>query len=213
MRMALVRLCAALALLVPGCASDGQSAAREPQAAPDWRNVATAEDRGRLRDWRKAWTEALAKAQASGHAGDITAEAALLDPDAALGWEDPPLGLFHCRTIKVGAKSAGLLNYVAYPSFDCLLRCENGRIKLVKIGGSQRTVGSILPYSDKRKVFLGTLELGDETRPLEYGRDRERNLAALVERIGERRWRLVFPYPHFESTIDVIELVPKAPTS
>ena len=30
------------------------------------------------------------------------------------------------------------------------------------------------------------------------------------ERVGERRWRLVFPYPHFESMVDVLELIPVA---
>jgi hypothetical protein len=33
------------------------------------------------------------------------------------------------------------------------------------------------------------------------------------ERIGERRWRIVFPYPHFESLADVIELTPLPPES
>jgi hypothetical protein len=33
-------------------------------------------------------------------------------------------------------------------------------------------------------------------------------MAGVVERIGERRWRLVLPYPNFESTIDVLELLP-----
>ena len=50
--------------------------------------------------------------------------------------------------------------------------------------------------------------LGDETRAYQYGRDPERDLAGWVERIGERRWRVIFPYPHYESTLDVIELVP-----
>ena len=33
-------------------------------------------------------------------------------------------------------------------------------------------------------------------------------MAGVVERIGENRRRLVLPYPRFESTIDVLELVP-----
>jgi hypothetical protein len=33
-------------------------------------------------------------------------------------------------------------------------------------------------------------------------------MAGVVERIGNQRWRLVLPYPHFESTIDIVELVP-----
>ena len=28
-----------------------------------------------------------------------------------------------------------------------------------------------------------------------------------VERIGEERWRLVLPWPHFESKLDILELV------
>jgi hypothetical protein len=34
-------------------------------------------------------------------------------------------------------------------------------------------------------------------------------MAGVFERIGERRWRLVFPYPHYESVIDVLELIPE----
>ena len=58
-------------------------------------------------------------------------------------------------------------------------------------------------------MFLGTLVLGDETRAMQYGRDQDRDLAGWVERIGDNRWRLILPYPHFESTLDVIELVPE----
>jgi len=33
-------------------------------------------------------------------------------------------------------------------------------------------------------------------------------MAGLIERIGTRRWRVVLPYPHFESVLDVVELIP-----
>ena len=52
--------------------------------------------------------------------------------------------------------------------------------------------------------------LGDETIAYKYGRDPERDLAGWIERIGERRWRMILPYPHYESTLDVIELVPES---
>ena len=58
-------------------------------------------------------------------------------------------------------------------------------------------------------VFLGTLMLSDETRALRYGRDQERNLIGAVERVGPARWRIAFPYPYYESLLDVIELVPR----
>ena len=35
-------------------------------------------------------------------------------------------------------------------------------------------------------------------------------VSGLVERIGERRWRLVIPWPANESNLDLIELVPAA---
>jgi hypothetical protein len=57
-------------------------------------------------------------------------------------------------------------------------------------------------------VFLGSLQLADERGVLRYGHDVERDLAGFVERIGPRRWRLILPFPHFESLLDVIEIVP-----
>ena len=39
-------------------------------------------------------------------------------------------------------------------------------------------------------------------------RDKKRDMAGYVERIGPVRWRLVMPAPHFESLLDVIELTP-----
>jgi hypothetical protein len=50
--------------------------------------------------------------------------------------------------------------------------------------------------------------LGDETRALQYGQDETRDVAGYVERIGPNRWRLIMPKPHFESQLDVMELVP-----
>ena len=58
-------------------------------------------------------------------------------------------------------------------------------------------------------VLEAPMTLGDEARPLPYGRDADRDMAGIVERIGPRRWRVAFPYPRWESTIDILELIPK----
>jgi hypothetical protein len=50
--------------------------------------------------------------------------------------------------------------------------------------------------------------LADETRAMQYGVDEDRDVAGFVERVGANRWRLVMPKPHFESIMDVMELVP-----
>ena len=134
----------------------------------------------------------------------------MLRPDAALAGAALPNDIYRCRVLKLGSQGAGGLAYIAYPAFDCRVRAEGGRQHFAKLSGSQRPVGHVYPEGDARGVFLGTLMLGDEGTAMRYGRDRERDMAGVVERIGPRRWRLVLPRPRFESIIDVIELVPVA---
>ena len=179
-----------------------------PYAARDWRTVATENDRERLRDWRDAFVAGLKAARAAGHSDAIAREGALLEPDSALGGPPIPNGSYRCRVIKLGAKSPGLLDYVAYPPFACRVRQERDLQGFAKLTGSQRQVGLIFPNDAFRRVFLGTLVLSDESRAMQYGRDPERDVAGFVERIGPSRWRLVMPRPHFESQLDVLELVP-----
>ena len=197
-----------LMLLLLGACSRSSDTPQVAPPPPDWRSVATDHDRERLRTWRTAWTEALAKARTAGHGPTIDREGALLQPDAALDWHQPPEGDYRCRVIKVGARSEGMLHYIAYPSFQCRIRPEEKMLSFAKLSGSQRPIGLLFPHSENRMVFLGTLQLGDEQRALQYGTDQERDMAAFLERVGEGRWRLAFPSPHFESVIDVIELVP-----
>lgn len=208
MKLACLPLCAGV--LLAGCASTNEPGP-QVERAPDWRSIATAHDRSRIRSWRTAWMEAVRKAQGAGHGAELAREGALLQPDVAVEWRDPPPGAYRCRVVKVGGKSPGLLDYVAYPAFTCRIRQEQGMMSFAKLTGSQRPIGMLLPFpGQQRMVFLGTLQLGDEQRALQYGRDRERDMAGVVERIGDNRWRLVLPYPAFESTLDVIELVPAA---
>lgn len=174
----------------------------------EWRVAATDADRQRLREWRSAFVEALAKARAGGHGAAIAAEGVLLDPDAAIGGVPIRNGDYRCRVIKLGAKRPGLLDFVAYPAFNCQIRQERRLQGFAKISGSQRPVGVIFPGDALRQIFLGTLVLGDEIRAMQYGRDPDRDLAGFVERIGPGRWRIVLPRPAFESTLDVIELIP-----
>ena len=204
------------AALLAACQADPAGADVRPdpalpcpgsEAAEDWRAHATDDDRRRLRQWRDAWTGAVAQAQGAGHAAAIAAEGALLDPDAALTGPLPPAGDYACRTIKIGSPS-DLLPYIAYPPFRCRIGADGGRSSFTKLTGSQRPSGRLFADSERRMVFLGTMQLGDERRAYQYGLDRERNLIAALERIGENRWRLVFPYPHFESLLDVIEIRP-----
>jgi len=198
MRQLSILLCLALAACAP------KAIVTQPTA--QWRAVATNADREKLREWRGAFTEALRDARSTNSA-DVAAEGVLLDPDAALGGPIPN-GNYRCRVIKLGAKSEGLLNYIAYPAFACRVQAQQAIQGFAKLTGSQRPVGVIYPNDALRQVFLGTMVLGDETRAMQYGTDPDRDVAAFVERIGQSRWRMVIPRPAFESKTDVIELVP-----
>ena len=99
----------------------------------------------------------------------------------------PPPGDYRCRTIKLGAQSAR-------PARLCRLsaasaagsRTRGDRLHFTKLTGSQRPIGILFPDNRRRMIFLGTLQLGDEARAYRYGRDRERDMIGLVERVGDR---------------------------
>lgn len=195
-------------LMLSGCGggSGGEAVARA--TPPNWRTIATPRDRDRVRGWRDAWTQALAKATAPADRAAIAAEGTLLRPDAALASPVPPVGDYRCRVVKLGAQAEGGLDYVAYPAFTCRVALEGDVLSFAKLDGSQRPAGLLFPDDGGRLVMLGSMILGDERRPLDYGRDAERDVVGLLERVGPRRWRLAMPFPRWESTLDVMELVP-----
>jgi hypothetical protein len=197
-----------LLMLATSCDAVTQPARLIPEWTTNWRQVASEADRTRLREWRATFTGALAAAKRAGHAAEIAREGALLVPDAALGGGPIPNGMYRCRVIKLGAQGQGMLDYVSYPAFSCRISAERDLQRLDKLSGSQRYVGLIFPNDAIRQTFLGALVLGDENRALQYGQDESRNVAGFVERIGPSRWRLVMPQPHYESQLDVMELIP-----
>jgi hypothetical protein len=196
--------CRAMVPPMPPSAADAPPA----EAAGSGRATATDADKQRIRGWHDSWQAALADARAKGYGADIEREGVLLQPMAALPNPHLPAGEYRCRTIKLGTQGRGTLGYIAYGWFRCRVAAEQGLSSLTKLTGSQRPVGLIFPDNLKRQIFLGTLELGDEKMAINYGSDRMRDMAGLVERIGDNRWRLVLPAPAYESLLDVIELVP-----
>lgn len=200
-------LAALLVLGLTGCNVYRDATSARPDPGAPWRAVATDADRERLRGWHKAWDEALPLAKAD-DAGVIAADTLLFDPDRALPDATLPVGKYRCRTFKLGADGTAMRDFTAYPTFDCAVAGEGDDHRLHQVTGMQRPVGLIFRDSDSRSIFLGTVILGDETSALRYGLDGKRDMVGYIERIGERRWRLVLPYPAFESKLDIIELVP-----
>ncbi len=198
-------------LALSACAAPRVALSETPPA--NWKAVATPADMGRLHGWRDAFVKSLAEARSGGHGSEIDREGALLQPDAMIEPVDLPAGRYKCRVIKLGTpeNSAPGLTYVAYPSFECQLSEEGEVDGFNKMSGSQRPMGQVFNDGTRRKVFLGTMMLGDETRPFDYGIDRDRDIVGAFQRVGPQRWRLLMPYPRYESLMDVIELTPEQP--
>jgi len=196
-------------LACSSCSVIEQPSGLIPRWTTAWKDVATRDDRQRLADWRATFVAAIDAAKKAGHSAEIAHEGVLLDPDAALGPPGIPNGMYRCRVIKIGAKpDSGSLAYVDNPPFLCRVKANRDLQRFNKFGGRQRYVGLIFPGDPLRNVYLGTLAFADEERVLQYGQDDQRDVAGYVERIGPRRWRLIMPYPHFESHVDVMELTP-----
>jgi len=189
----LVALLLSLALLPAGAAL----ACQVPDAAP-----ITPFDGDRMTGFDAARIRGLAEALVSDSAADREIVSTLFAsgnaPIAAM-----PDGAYRCRTIKLG----GLLPLTAYDFFQCRISDQGTRIE--KLTGSQRFSGDLLPSDGGGLFYWGALHYGDEV-PMTYGADAERDQVGCLYKANGKpvRYRLELPFPRFESTHDVIELVP-----
>lgn len=175
----------------------------------DWRGIITAADRDRYQRRDAAWTLALQQAKRQVGSGDLAGLGDLIDPNAARPTVTPPVGNYRCRTVKLGSQGGeGGLGYVVYGWFACRIEQTPAGLKFSKLTGSQRPGGLLFPENDRQMIFLGSMALASEPAARSYGQRPERDMVAVVERIGDQRWRLVIPWPANESNLDLIELVP-----
>lgn len=175
----------------------------------DWRRFVTVADRDRYERLDAAWTLALEQARRQQGSGDLRGTGELIDPAAARPGVTPPVGDYRCRTVKLGSQGGDEgLGYVVYGWFRCRIEDTPQGLRFSKLTGSQRPAGLIFPETDRRMILLGSMALASEPTADSYGQRPDRDVIAVVERIGEARWRLVVPWPQAESNLDLIELVP-----
>ena len=180
-----------------------------PAQTDNWRSVATAADERRIERLGNAWKAGLGEAGARNRR-DLTRLGALVRPSAALARPHPAPGDYRCRTIKLGAKGAAMVpGFIAYGYFRCRVDLSpGGDLTLTKVTGSQRQMGKLYPNGPRQLVFLGTMALSSSERTWPtYGRDAERDVAGVFERVGTHRYRLVMPAPAWESELDILELI------
>jgi hypothetical protein len=179
---------------------------------PAWRGIVSSDDEDRIERLGQAWTEALREARDRRFSSAIKSEGELLEPDAGLARPAPSPGPYRCRMIKLGTQGSNTNAFAAYKPFFCYVEVEGDLLTIIKQTGSQRPAGFLYPDGDeKRLIFLGTLALGSEEAPLAYRENPVRDMVGVMERVGPFRYRLVIPWPRYESKLDVIELVPVMP--
>ena len=183
------------------------SALATTAAAQQMTCVPTRADTERLSRLDQAWRDGRADAIKGGAGEELRRLGPAADPRVDLNRPQPTPGRYQCRTIKLGAASQDMLPYIAYGWFKCQVALTpGGDLILRKTSGSQRPVGLVCPDTRRKARFVGVLELGDEVRTPRYGADAERDLIGEVRRIGDDRWRIAFPWPAYESKLDVLEL-------
>ncbi len=176
---------------------------------PDWRTIITSTDRDRYQRRDAAWSLALQQAKRQAGSGDLAGLGDLTERRAVQNGVTPPVGDYRCRTVKLGSQGGeDGLGYVVYGWFACRIEQTPRGLKFSKLTGSQRPSGLLFPENNREMVMLGSVSLASEPAANSYGRLPDRDLVAVLERVGERRWRLVIPWPRNESNLDLIELVP-----
>jgi len=162
----------------------------------------TAADKARLAAYAATRAEAIAEAKSGGSPADIAVlEKIIATQPMSLRDGFDPTGKWKCRTIKLG----GMLPLTIYDWFDCRITDDGSGWYLVKTSGSQRTSGRFYDDGDSRLVYLGALNYSRE-KPIDYGKDAERDQVSYVFRTGPEELRMEFPAPKFESRLDILEL-------
>lgn len=162
----------------------------------------TAADKTRLADYSTTRAEAIAEAKTGGSPADVAVLEKIIEKQPISFRNGFDLtGKWKCRTIKLG----GGLPLTIYDWFDCRISDDGSGWYMVKTSGSQRTSGRFYDDGDDRLVYLGALHYSRE-KPIDYGKDAERDQVAYVFRTGPEELRMEFPAPKFESKLDILEL-------
>jgi hypothetical protein len=187
---------ALLALALAGCQLPPPA---PPSAAPvlpvgeNWRAIASPADADRITRFDAAWAAARSAAPP------------VLDRSAAQPFPAPPPGSYRCRVWRLGEGRATR----RFPAQFCYVGVEGALLSFAKQTGDERWAGYFYLDGERRMIFLGA-NAADRAVP-GYGADPARDVAGVVERVGQHRYRIAMPWPRGGGALDILELVPVAP--
>ena len=202
-----------LGALLTGCATTPPlrpvpSVQIEVPHGPEWQSIATPADQALIAGLDAAWT--TARAAVKGRAARrLASEGPLMDPHAALDLPAMSPGPYRCRLVRLG----GRRGYETYAPDFCFVDGDGKGVSLTKQTGDNLPGGWLHADSDRRLVFLGSLRERGESAAPPYGGTPARDIAGVVERVGQFRWRLVLTKAGRGALLDVYELVPVVPVA
>jgi hypothetical protein len=202
-------VCPAIALMAGACQTPAPRAPGVPgpsvvvEEAEAWRRVASARDLSSLEGLPERWEQALAAARAAGLSRRLTAEGALLTPNARLARAAPAPGSYRCRYVRLGPRK-----WTASAQGFCYVGVEAGQLSLATELRGLRLGGYLWELKGgDRLVFLGGAVPAGASTAAAYGENPSRDAAGLVERIGEFRYRLTLPEPLPGTGLTIVEMI------
>lgn len=191
--------------------------------APNWQQDIGAADRKRLARLWESWTRSLNEAHTAGQAAALAALGPVVVPDAAaINPEEgavvkaagplPGPGPYKCRMIRLGqhegsVKTPAAAMVLVSEMLPCRIEMRGNGLWFEQGVGAQRLGGRLYTDGD-RQVFLGATALTGEMRIMPYGADPQRDAVGVLRAMGERHWRLELPWPHWQSNLAIVEIVP-----
>jgi hypothetical protein len=187
-----------LILLLPGlgaCQPGAQSRAG-PRASvvvsePEkWREVASTENENGIDALDRTWAAALAEARKTS-SRSVSAEGALLAPDSGLSRAAPAPGSYRCRVVRLGSASGTGRAFVPSKQSFCFIGVEGDQLSFTAEVAGARFGGYLWETEDtKRLVFLGSPIAARAKVAQAYGNNPSQDVAGMLERIGDFRYRL-----------------------
>jgi hypothetical protein len=173
-----------------------------------WQDQASRFDAQRLSRLDESRAKGLGEAVRGAPPADLAAIRSVLDSEAVSASPDALVGIWRCRTIKLG----GITPDMVYGWFHCRISLRQGAPYFEKLTGSQRTSGFLYPQGGGF-VYLGASYVTGEQPHRYSGNGAQTGAGAtpddqigLLSLLSDGRARLELPYPLQESTFDVLEL-------